>query len=196
MDFLKGTSLCSFSLLLLDPASFTLNLPFLFLGARTPHSTQVLRARPNHWPTLLGSASVKRQNRVGLRGVNVKALSSFSLFALSFSLFVPYLYRHSSSPCVHTSSIIRVILLLSVSAVPLPLHRSSAQDIRKDQLWVLGSLSKRLPGRLLMSLYPMHLSRWLQYFPCQQLLLVKSDGSFGEKGVATSYGSLTLPSII
>ena len=34
-----------------------------------------------------------------------------------------------------------------------------------------------------MSLYPMHLARWLQYFPCQQLLLVKSDGSFGERGV-------------
>lgn len=34
------------------------------------------------------------------------------------------------------------------------------EAIRKDQLSLLGFQSKRLPGRLLMSLYPMH-SEWI-----------------------------------
>jgi len=155
----------------------------------------MLCPRPNHRPPLLGSASVERQSCVGLRGVNVEAVSS-GPFALALSLrpllASPFVFFF----CTHELRNPGALITYSLSSVPLFMHRSSAQDIRKDQLWVLGSLSKRLPGRLLMSLYPMHLARWLQYFPCQQLLLVKSDGSFGEKGVATSYGALTLPSII
>lgn len=38
--------------------------------------------------------------------------------------------------------------------------------------------AKRLPGRLLVSLYPLHLAKWLRFFPCAQLLVVRSAGAW------------------
>ena len=56
------------------------------------------------------------------------------------------------------------------------------QDIKKDQLQLLGFQSKRPPGRLLMSLYGAFIGKWLEYFPCDQLLVVRSDGAWTELG--------------
>jgi len=61
-----------------------------------------------------------------------------------------------------------------------PPDRSDCDAIRKDQLSLLGFQSRRLPGRLLMSLYPMHMASWLRFFPCDQLLVVRSNGHWGE----------------
>eukprot|EP00615_Pteridomonas_danica_P019640 CAMPEP_0114381832 /NCGR_PEP_ID=MMETSP0102-20121206/3696_1 /TAXON_ID=38822 ORGANISM="Pteridomonas danica, Strain PT" /NCGR_SAMPLE_ID=MMETSP0102 /ASSEMBLY_ACC=CAM_ASM_000212 /LENGTH=586 /DNA_ID=CAMNT_0001537413 /DNA_START=249 /DNA_END=2009 /DNA_ORIENTATION=+ len=57
---------------------------------------------------------------------------------------------------------------------------SDCESIRKNQLEMLGFQSKRVPGRLLVSLYPMHIALWLRYFPCQQLLVVRSEGTWTE----------------
>ena len=52
--------------------------------------------------------------------------------------------------------------------------------IRRDQLGRLGLQSQRPPGRLLLSLVPMHLRGWLRHFPCSQVgQLVVSDRSTG-----------------
>ena len=53
-----------------------------------------------------------------------------------------------------------------------------AQTIRTDQLGRHAVNSKRLPGRLLISLYPLHLAKWLRYFACSQVLLLRSTGEW------------------
>eukprot|EP00615_Pteridomonas_danica_P000516 CAMPEP_0114334230 /NCGR_PEP_ID=MMETSP0101-20121206/4240_1 /TAXON_ID=38822 ORGANISM="Pteridomonas danica, Strain PT" /NCGR_SAMPLE_ID=MMETSP0101 /ASSEMBLY_ACC=CAM_ASM_000211 /LENGTH=553 /DNA_ID=CAMNT_0001465427 /DNA_START=245 /DNA_END=1903 /DNA_ORIENTATION=- len=64
--------------------------------------------------------------------------------------------------------------LLFVASKPI------CKTIREQQLETSGFRSKRLPGRLLQSLYPMHIALWLRYFPCQQLLVVRSEGTWTE----------------
>ena len=40
-----------------------------------------------------------------------------------------------------------------------------------------------MPGRLLISLYPLHLEKWLRYFPCSQLLLLRSNGLWSSEAL-------------
>ena len=57
------------------------------------------------------------------------------------------------------------------------------EDMRRQQMEKLGFQSNRTPGRLLLSLYNMHLDQWLRYFPCRQILIVKpSSEQTGEPG--------------
>jgi len=52
-----------------------------------------------------------------------------------------------------------------------------------DQLGRHAVNAKRLPGRLLVSLYPLHLAKWLRYFPCTQLMLVRSVGAWSAEAL-------------
>jgi hypothetical protein len=56
-------------------------------------------------------------------------------------------------------------------------------DLRKDQLERLAFYSSRPPGRLLVSLYPLHLASWIHAFPCDQLLLLRAAGKWGEESL-------------
>ena len=55
------------------------------------------------------------------------------------------------------------------------------EEIRTWQLEKLAFYSARPNGRLLVSLYPMHLARWVHSFPCEQLLIVKAVGGWGKE---------------
>jgi len=58
-----------------------------------------------------------------------------------------------------------------------------AQTIRMDQLGRHAVTAKRLPGRLLVSLYPIHLAKWLRYFSCSQTLLLRSTGEWSAEAL-------------
>ena len=60
-------------------------------------------------------------------------------------------------------------------------RRHVCEDIRRQQMEKLGFQSTRTPGRLLLSLYNMHLDQWLRYFPCGQILIVKPSGDGAAK---------------
>ena len=53
--------------------------------------------------------------------------------------------------------------------------------VRRDQLEKLGFQSTRPPGRLLLSLYPLHMSSWLRHFHCSQMLILRSSGQWSEE---------------
>jgi len=59
---------------------------------------------------------------------------------------------------------------------PQPSQVKLCEGIRAEQLGKLAFTSSRPAGRLLVSLYPMHLARWARYFPCDQLLVVHGVG--------------------
>jgi hypothetical protein len=54
-------------------------------------------------------------------------------------------------------------------------------DIRREQLEMLPFYSERPPGRLLVSLYPLHLASWVAAFPCDQLMVTWASGVWSEK---------------
>lgn len=64
-------------------------------------------------------------------------------------------------------------------------HQEACGEIRREQLEKLAFYSSRPPGRLLVSLYPLHLARWIHYIPCEQLMILRASKTWTESALAS-----------